>query len=143
MSTIQNITSIDLQVFQLYSKDNKLKIIDLLKCLRFLGHQIDEDSIYNITKDLKLNNELTFDEFSDLNIKIKKYSIKENNIRKSFEYFDQKKTGFIDISILEKLFPLTKGDPSDLEELIRLLGEDDLGRINYESFLRRVYGDDS
>ncbi|KAF7701648.1 Calcium-dependent protein kinase 8 [Cucumispora dikerogammari] len=140
------IKKIDFQVFQLFSHNKLLDTTHLLKYLRLCGHLIDIDSLYQLKlhSNLPINEFITYEEFSLIVKEIKKYAIKEIDIRKSFEYFDEQKTGFIPISVLEKVFlnqvESKDGNLTDLEELIRLLGEDELGRINYERFLRHVYG---
>merc|ERR1712035_115639 len=137
----KNLIPPELQLFQLYSKNDEIQTKDLLKLLRFLGHTMDPDSLTNLIKNESIGVTLNYEEFALINKKAKNYNIQESSIRKSFEYFDPQKTGFIPISVLEEIFPDPKnGEISDVEEIIRLLEQDEHGRINYESFLRRVYG---
>lgn len=126
------------QIFDLLSKNNELEIDKLLDVLRFLGHNISEENLNNLKNDKVLTSNIkSYEELEEIRKEAIKYETTEKEIRKSFEYFDKQKTGFISVKVLEQIFK--DFENNEVRELIRLVGEDDEGRVNYESFLRLLY----
>ncbi|CAN0923193.1 Calcium-dependent protein kinase 20 [Linum grandiflorum] len=127
------------EAFQLIDARNnrKVNIDDLRIGLQKLGHQVTEADIHNLMEagDVDGDGYLDYGEFVTISVHLRKIG-NDDHIRTAFEFFDQNKTGHIEIEELRDA--LANDVDAQGEEIISAIVQDvdtdKDGKISYEEF---------
>ncbi|KAJ6791710.1 calcium-dependent protein kinase 20-like isoform X1 [Iris pallida] len=119
------------------NKNGKITLEELKHGLHKLGHKITDADVKILmdAADVDGNGTLDYGEFVAVSIHIQKIG-NDEHLRKAFAFFDQNKSGYIEIEELRESLAddLGQNDEEVINAIIRDVDTDKDGKISYEEF---------
>ena len=123
-------------------KDNFIDTNEVGTTLRALGIYLTEEEISIINKEADPNEigKISYEDFKKIYIEKLKTNKTEKDLIKAFEFFDENKTGIVNLNDLKHGL-IVLGDCLSEEEIDFLIKElaDDDGNINYYELAKNIY----
>jgi calmodulin len=130
------------EAFSIFDKngDGGISIDELQIFLETLGQQPTEKEVAEMMREVDKdgNNEIDFDEFLQMMVKMVNIEDKEEDVTKMFACLDPQKKGYIEIAEFMKVFT-TFGDAlpmKDVKELVNLVDKTPEGHLQFNSLVK-------